>query len=240
MSETIDNSAPLSRRSEGLFGLPLGGEPVARQLGAFYRAIVQSRGGTVEWTPQTVSAVRMVSDWLAQAPGTRRPGLMVSGPFGGGKTTLVQAALCLLMHRAPRLAPEGMLDPFGDPIAAPLSRRAVYQTARSLYSDPRFDPEGSEWYHRSAFAECRDAALCVLDDVGQEATAFKKWGNAYPLVSEVILQRYEAGLPLVISSNLAIEQVAEKYGGFIADRLFEMCVFVRIEQRSFREYKARM
>lgn len=221
--------------SEGLFGLPLGGEPVERQLSWWYREFVHAQGvAKVQWTAQTVAALAAAGAWLAQRPGAQRAGLAVTGPFGGGKTTLIKSVASLLLSSAKYFTQWDETDAFGERRTRPYSRRIVYQTARNLYSDPRFDPNSREWLYRSTFAECRDAGLCVLDDVGQEATAVKKWGNTYPLVTELILYRYEAGLPLVISSNLDIEGLARKYGGFVADRLYEMCAFARIEQRSFR------
>lgn len=220
----------------GLFGLPLGEERAARQLARCYKALVETRSGVrPSWTHPTRQALDATGAWLEQmGGGDFRGGLTVTGPCGGGKTTLIQAVAMLLEGHAAHFAAWHETDAFGRPLQRPLSRRVVYKSARDLYNDPRFNPDDSEWVYNSAYAECRDAGLCVLDDVGQEVTAFKRWGNEYKLVARVILERYDLGRPLVLSSNLSVAQLGDKYGEFVGDRIHEMCRFVRIEQSSFR------
>lgn len=234
--EAARADAPRTPAPSGFFGLPLGGERAARWLARCYKALVEARSGTrPEWTQQTRYALCAAGEWLEQTRGANfRGGMTVTGPCGGGKTTLIKAVAMLLDGLAPQFAAGQETDAFGRPAPRSDMRRVVYYSARDLYNDPRFNPDSSEWVYNSAYAECRDAGLCVLDDIGQEASAFKRWGNEYKLVARVILERYDLGRPLVISSNLSVSQICDRYGEFVGDRLHEMCCFVRIEQSSFR------
>lgn len=202
-------------------------EPMARRLARCYAAVVAARGGVPIWTAPTRLAILEAADWMDKG---RPAWLAVVGPPGAGKTTLLRAVEMLL---APdQAAASSRADGFGRP--RPGEAAVVYRSARDLYADPGFNPEDPGWMAGSAYAACRDAGVCVLDDVGQEATALRRWGNEYRLVAGIILARYDRRRPLVLSSNLTLAQLGEKYGALAGDRLREMCRFVRIEQGSFR------
>ena len=203
------------------------GEPTARRLARCYAAVVPAGGGAPIWTAPTRLALLEAADWMDRP---RPAGLAVTGPPGAGKTTLLRAVEMLL---APDLAAAGGgADGFGR--SQPGGITVVYRSARDLYADPGFNPDDPGWMDGSTYAACRDAALCVLDDIGQEETAHRRWGNEYRLVAGIILARYDRRRPLVLSSNLSMAQIGEKYGALVGDRLREMCRFVRIEQGSFR------
>lgn len=65
-----------------------------------------------------------------------------------------------------------------------------------------------------------DADLMIIDDFGIE--------NITPFVNEklflLIDKRYRSSKPLIITSNLTLEQIYEKFGARIADRISEMCI----------------
>ncbi len=80
--------------------------------------------------------------------------------------------------------------------------------------------------------------LLILDDFGMER------GTEYGLeqVYNVIDSRYRSGKPLIVTTNLTLEELQnpeDTAHARIYDRLTEMCTPVRITGENFRKAKAR-
>ena len=88
----------------------------------------------------------------------------------------------------------------------------------------------------STFRLCR-YPLLILDDFGMEG------GTEYGLeqVFNVIDSRYRSGKPLIVTTNLTLDDPAEPGGHRpfrIYDRLLSMCVPVRFTGDNFRQETA--
>jgi hypothetical protein len=68
---------------------------------------------------------------------------------------------------------------------------------------------------REAAARAKSAHLLVLDDFGGESDA----GGNHAAMRRVISARYEAALPAVITTELAIENIKARYGHGAAERI---------------------
>lgn len=80
--------------------------------------------------------------------------------------------------------------------------------------------------------------LLILDDFGMER------GTEYGLeqVYNVIDSRYRSGKPLIVTTNLTLEELQnpeDTAHARIYDRLTEMCTLVRITRENFRKARAR-
>lgn len=72
--------------------------------------------------------------------------------------------------------------------------------------------------------------LLVIDDFGVEKVTEFVLDKAFALIDT----RYRAEKPLIITTNLSLKEITDKFGSRIADRLQEMCYPLRVEGQSKR------
>jgi DNA replication protein DnaC len=77
--------------------------------------------------------------------------------------------------------------------------------------------------NKGAFEAAKQSKFLIIDDMGTEPVSVKLYGNEFFPIIEIILHRYAAMLPTIITSNLGLNRIADIYGERIADRLREMC-----------------
>lgn len=85
----------------------------------------------------------------------------------------------------------------------------------------------------SSWERITTVPILLLDDVGTEPYEVKEFGNVYLPFTELIECRYNRRLTTVITTNLSIDDVNNRYGARIADRI---CEFHTIEykRKSYR------
>ena len=176
----------------------------------FDRVIVQQRQESIEDFARRVEAckaphlgITRYNDAIAKEIRGWNPGrksLFITGPVGGGKTTLVAA----LLHQL-------MLD---DTEVLYLPEALLYDTVRQSMKAPRdqrrIDLPGMA-------SRCR---VLALDDLGT-VEDLAPWQRN--VIEQVICARYDANLPIIITSNLRLSDVAALHSERIASRLSEMC-----------------
>ncbi len=74
--------------------------------------------------------------------------------------------------------------------------------------------------------------LLVLDDLGAARRTGGEW-DSEELV-RVLNRRIESGLPLIATADLSPDQMADRLGARVVDRLYEACRVVPIECGSYR------
>ena len=79
-----------------------------------------------------------------------------------------------------------------------------------------------------------EVKLLIIDDLGTEQNS--EWFNT--MFYEVIDNRYRQDKPLIITTNLTIEQIEKKYHARITSRLFEMCVPINCGYGDIREIES--
>lgn len=165
--------------------------------------------------PQIRHARSYVAHWDEMRQ--RGLGLLFWGPPGNGKT---YAAACIASHFAfsqERFAPRVIMTTFGI-----ILRRSLAQS-----------PQEREQY----IDKLTNCDLLVLDDFGME----RQTEYAREQVFNIINGRYLNGLPMVITTNLTLQQMknpetmAEKR---IFDRVLETCVPVYFDGESLRTARA--
>lgn len=143
-------------------------------------------------------------------------GLILKGPVGTGKTTLAIAVL--------RKAIEMKIGCFFIPMVSLLDTILTQRDKEEAY---KFEQR------------LRNSRLLVLDDLGAEYG--KDWVTAK--VDSIVTERYNRMLPIIITTNLALRQVAEteplgmaeRYNARIIDRLRSTSKIIGFTGNSLRE-----
>ena len=81
----------------------------------------------------------------------------------------------------------------------------------------------------------QDKELLFIDDLGVEAVNIKVYGNEFSPVTELLYNRYDRNLVTILTSNLSDEQMKDRYGARIDDRLREMFDKIHFQGPSYRK-----
>jgi DNA replication protein DnaC len=153
--------------------------------------------------------IQSAARWLAGG----KPGLLLTGGVGTGKTTLLRA-LSLLVSRYS--GGYQSLHERDATIACNLAR-------------------STEWADNHAFEQLKTYHYLGLDDLGTEPVLVKSWGNELSPIVDLIHARYDALLVTVISTNLTLDEIGERYGPRVHDRVIEQYDRVVFTGKSFRK-----
>ena len=80
-----------------------------------------------------------------------------------------------------------------------------------------------------------NADLLIIDDLGTEQDT--EWAKTK--IYNILDSRYRNGLPLIITTNIELNELKEKYHARAYDRILEMCTPVRNDGKSIRIEKAK-
>lgn len=177
-----------------------------------YKAEVVKRRMQMIQDSTTEERVRKAAKWLS---GKHKTGLLIYGAAcGTGKTTLANA-MCNLVNY--------LFDSVYNQ-----DRKTVYRTSAinlvKMYSD------NPEQYKRMVSQE-----LLFVDDLGTEPVNIKIYGNEFSPVTELLYNRYDWQRWTIVTSNLSDEQLKERYGTRIDDRLREMFDRILFQGKSYRK-----
>lgn len=150
-----------------------------------------------------------VAWWLTSADA--KPCLILAGNAGTGKTTIMRA-----VNKMFNLL--GIYSKF-------------YISATALNDNFQYNQEDSIRH----FCEGDGCTWLLLDDMGEEPTEIKEYGNAKSPVIRVVAGRYDRMLPIMVTTNLNMEALEAKYGNRTADRLKEVAEWVPFSGASYRK-----
>jgi DNA replication protein DnaC len=161
----------------------------------------------VEGTEVALSAAEGWADGFGRDRG--QSGLLLVGPFGCGKTHLATAAAYRALERT-------------------LVRPRFVSSVGLIRDTKGGDKLDHEPVRRAIAAE-----LLVLDDLGQVGrTDFDR-----ELLFSIISERYDAGEPILATSNLPPDRLGDLLGGAFASRLYEACEIVFLTAPDYRKAK---
>jgi DNA replication protein DnaC len=184
----------------------------------FYRARVEQRQMCFTCDYYVESNLHAMADILTRES-HQRFGIMLSGLFGNGKTTMLQTLADIIAY----LDNAGLIDRSGWDGKVELT----ILSARHIASTARADTPG-------AFdAICR-LGLLAIDDLGTEPADVMAYGNICSPITELLEYRYDKRLPTLISTNLTPPMITQRYSERVGDRLKEMMDVVVFEADSYR------
>ena len=183
-------------------------------LAMAYKMEVERWGGTLQLDEYTQRAISDVSRWAVQH---KKPGLMLRGYVGVGKTTMLFALARVF-----------------DVLEKQTIRIVDARKIATLAKDSKAD-----------FETLTTTKMLGIDDLGTEPLTVKSYGNDLTPVVELLTERYNKRLFTVITTNLAkkivdgreVDELQEIYGDRLFDRFREMFNTISYDanQKSYRQ-----
>ena len=174
-----------------------------------------------------------VRAWLADERDPRKPGLLLYGGFGRGKTGLLASMLRDITYRH-----VVKVDESGEPYMrfgwgytdVRYANYAQFTTSTGLLESLRPKPDRDDG--DETFSRYLDCQYLAIDDLGAERLT--AWGA--DRLYEIVNERYNRMLPLIVSSNLSPDglagringQLGDRSGDRILERLADSCTFIAI------------
>ena len=186
-------------------------DSIAEYLRVAYATECNARHRQMVLDSDTANTIAAVARWLSAETSTKGS-LLLRGYVGVGKTTMLRSVSTLFIGLG--------LGGFRIVSAFNLAELAK---------------------DKDAFRELCKSDYLGIDDLGQEPNTIKDYGNERSPFEELISARYDGLKQTIISTNLVIDgerdQIAERYGTRVADRLREMCNTVNYNpaQKSYRK-----
>lgn len=147
-------------------------------------------------------------EWLTGYP--YRPGLLIQGSNGNGKTTLMEA-IYWLYHATDTSVVSVKCEKLVEYFVMQLSGVS------------------------SAYTEYRTSPRLCIDELGIEPERCMVYGVEYTPIQSLLMYRYEKQLPTIITTNLSDAMIEQRYGVRIMDRIAEMCTILRFSAPSYRK-----
>jgi DNA replication protein DnaC len=204
-----------SVKRRGVFGVPV-----------WSRAVYRS---AFSWAPASeISAKNSNPDfhWVNGVGGS----VYIEGPAGCGKSALAAAMLLDRMATGPGMVrvdretgmpwPEGKFAPLGrTAMAVPTSRTGFMVTEDDLFVALRGRRMHGDTWESDEIQRAESVGILVLDDVGSTSN-WKEWMT--DVIQRVVMKRYDAKRPMILTSNLRLDELGRRYGDRTASRLVEM------------------
>lgn len=170
-----------------------------------YKAEVVKRGVEFLDDAQTKERLTKAAKWLCREC---KPGLMLYGKIGSGKTTLARAIVQLI----------GVLY------------NSIYPDEKKyIYKVSSLDL-GKDVTNEDKFGRIKREEMLFIDDVGIEPSTVKVYGNELSPMTEIIYSRYDSRKLTIVTSNLRGDEFRQRYGDRIGDRLLEMFDTIEFNQ----------
>ena len=192
---------------------------MANAIYASCKAEVESRGYcSFDFCNATERHIMAAAEWLCDSKG--KPGLMLTGLYGNGKTTLM-LAICNLINY--------LFE----------SDCSLHRMSIQLVDAREIARVGSREESRQEFMKYVGADMLAIDEVGEEPAEIICFGRIYTPVRDLLVERYKRQKLTIIATNLVNTkdnpQLTEHYGARVVDRLREMMKIITFKNPSYRK-----
>lgn len=162
-------------------------------------------------------AINAVEKFIAQGyledAGSKRykPGIVLYGDFGRGKTGLLTHALCQMMQQGKT----GLWIEMYDFVSAIQSGYEDNSNSDKLGAAQRVD-------------------VILLDDFGNKSRTQAETDDKQTILYRLINYRHNAGLPMLITTNLTAAEMGVQFGQRTVERILEACAWVKVGGENLR------
>jgi len=184
-------------------------ETVLQDLTQCYAHSVGTSGMQFKKTPDIERVLNGIASWMQCG----KPGLLLYGNCGTGKTRMMQA-LSYLFH-------------FYENERNTLRFFSATELTDMVLSNNELEAK--------QFNMMKTANYVGIDDLGTEPENVKSWGTDKSPVVDVLYHRYNGMKVTVLSTNLNMEMIRQKYGERIFDRICEQYDRISFNFKSFRQ-----
>lgn len=198
------------------FCIPIAVNSLIAALTRAYNTEVFARGNELQDIPN--ASIEKCSQWLAQKDG--RVGLLLYGTVGTGKTTMLNA-ICRVINTFAK--PE-----YGE-VTIDDDRSAAVKVIRAK------DVIAAWQENKIRFSQMCRCELLAIDEFGVEAIDVNTYGNTNEPIIDLLSTRYDKQKCTIISSNLDIETIGDRYGARLQDRFVEMFKTIAFTGKSYRK-----
>lgn len=219
--ETINferfNSQQIAAQAPERFAIEADPADLIKPLTLAYAACVRERGADMEIDTDLQRKFETVAKWLTQKHG--RPGLLLYGTVGTGKTTMLRA-VCRLVNYAAK--PD-------------YNEMTMYDAPRNMVDIVRAKDVVEAYQNdRKTFDKMCRLKMLAIDEFGVEAIDVKSFGNSNEPIIDLLSTRYDRQRVTLISSNLDLDEVRNRYGLRLQDRFVEMFTMIGFTGNSYR------
>lgn len=196
-----ENISHNSKQTFDLLKINLPIDEVVKLITRAYQGEVEKRGNIFLLNSDLQKIFQQIASWMCIP--NKNPFLLIGGSVGNGKTTLAKAVIQVnnLYWKHRKDLTEIWKKPY------------KYLTATELNNTAKTEQKD--------FKEIKECNRLLLDDIGTESVSIKDYGNVISPFTEVIYHRYDKGLQTILTTNLTLEQIKERYGERVFDRMQE-------------------
>ena len=150
--------------------------------------------------------IKLTAKWFKQG----KQNLLLIGEYGTGKTKILETVSLLINF-------------YENKVTKVINTNEIIKTSLS-----------TEDCDINKFNNFKNFPYLFIDDLGTEPVDVKYFGTVLNPVIEILLERYRQNKTTVISTNLTLNEINQKYGQRIWERFIEKYDTIIFDYQSFR------
>ncbi len=151
------------------------------------------------------TAIEGAAKWITS---DLKPGLLLYGTVGSGKTTLADSLLRVIL---------------------------ILTSGQKIYRKSALEISNAAKNNPEVYKEIVCSNMLFIDDLGEEPLIVKNYGNETSPIVELLYRRYDRQQFTVVTTNLLETEIRSAYGERIEDRFAEMFDRIYYNNASFRK-----
>ncbi len=196
------------------FSVSIPQRDMANAIYASMKAEVEFRGGMMRLDDTMRDCIWKGAEWLTDGAG--KPGLMLAGLNGNGKTTMMRAIGKLIGYMSEREL--GYND-----------RKVMRIRSAKEIAQLCCDTATHRHYRQLVTEE-----MLGIDDLGCEPKEVMRYGMPLTPLEDLLSERYERQRLTVVTTNLTPEELKSHYGARVLGRLRDMMRIIKFSNPSYR------
>lgn len=186
---------------------------MAKLLYTCYVSTVDERGRQFKYDDHVNDVIWQVAETLTIP--SHRFGILMTGPCGNGKTTMMYAIRKVIHYLAAKQSS----------VLFPRYRTEIpILSAKEIVNGIVIN--GQNYRHID---------ILMIDDLGHEPTEVMRYGMIHTPIIDLLESRYARQKYTIVTTNLREEEIRPKYGNRIADRFCEMMHTIKFDGDTYRD-----